>query len=949
MKRLLCIIALLLPLQAAFAGGAYDDIRADVNKAGGVLYVNGFSDRDLTPAPKGYQPFYVSAYIRHGSRFLIHEEDYATIRAALAGGHSAGTLTAKGEDFRRRFEAFWPVVENRAGDLAPKGQKQHKALAAIIYNDYKPVFKGKDVFVDAYSTHVGRAVMSMNAFCAGLKTCNKAIKSHQNASMANLDWINPHMAEAEINRPFDQTLRHNDGPWYPVFRKFCERKLHSRAFVESLFNGPAPVKDPIRFERSVFELASNMQDMETEESFWDLFDPDEIAALWECENLRFFMLKGRYPLNYTRNWKICWPILDNFLVKSDEDLASGKVDARIRFGHDGCMMTLLCLMGVEGWCEEHPDLETVKDTWHSWNIPMAANLVLAFYRNKKGGDILVKFTLNGKNLKLPLEAVEGPYYRWEDFRSHYSAVAEEARAFIESCGPDGRPVILSGMVTCDGKPLEGVKVSDGVNIVKTGPDGRYAMFSDKRQGFVFVIQPSGYVPLSKDGVKPEFYAGLNSDVTAPERHDFALRAEKQDTYTMLMTTDAHLTNADFKPDQQAFREIAKPNILRQAEAAGEKGPVYSVELGDLAHEHYWYLFDYNLRDAYKTFTDGYPTLLYCISGNHDNDGAIRTRSTDRDAEWLFREVVGPEYYAMEIGGDHWIMLDDVIYKNSKTSKKRNPGIAGDRSYNKGLTSDEMAWLRKYVAALPDSARIKLCLHVPILAEEKAEGTYFRKGQADSLQALFARFGKVQVFCGHVHKTLFTEDERYPVFEQYALPALSGNMWTLAPVITMGEDGGLGAVFVGTFSGGKSLFEMHSHEQGQKWLRIYDMNTVRSYFAKSAELKALREKNPDIPDYSDPKYTNCIWVNYWYRHPGDSVEILENGKPLKVERLTVMDPLFDINYNLNGHHKDVKCRRIFTAKARTRTGKVLVRIRNREGEVVYEEALKRPKAFGPAMQ
>ena len=949
MKRILFIIAFLVSVQPLLADGAYDEIRADVNKAGGVLYVDDFSNRDLTPAPKGYQPFYISAYIRHGSRFLIHEEDYAIIKKALSKGHKAGILTSKGEDFRRRFEAFLPTVENRAGDLAPRGQRQHKALAAMIYNDYKPVFKGKDVFVDAHSTHVGRAIMSMNAFFSGLKACNKSIQSHQNASMANLDWINPHMAEAEIKRPFDQTLRHNDGPWYPEFRKFCEGKLHTQAFLESLFNGPAPVKDAIRFERSVFEVASNMQDMETEESFWDLFDPDEIAALWECENLRFFMLKGRYPLNYTRNWKISWPILDNFLTKADEDLASGKVNARLRFGHDGCMMTLLCLMGAKGWCEEHPDFNTVKDTWHSWNIPMAANLVLAFYRNKKGGDILVKFTLNGKNLTLPLEAVEGPYYRWDDFRSYYRDVTEDARAFIESCGPDGRPYILSGRVSCDGKPLEGVKVSDGVNIVKTDADGRYAMFSDKRQGFVFVIQPSGYVPLSADGIKPEFYARLNSDVTAPEVHDFRLRAENQDTYTMLMTTDAHLTNADFKPDQQAFREIARPNILRQAEKAREKGPVYSVELGDLAHELYWKQFDYNLRDAYGTFTEGYPTLLYCVSGNHDNDGGVRTANTDRDAEWLFREVIGPEYYAMEIGGDHWIMLDDVIYRNSKTKKKLNPGIVGDRSYDKGLTQGEMAWLIKYLEPLADDSRIKLCLHVPILAEEKESGTYFRKSQADSLQSLFARFGKVEVFCGHVHKTLFTEDERYPVFEQHALPALSGNMWTLSPVVTMGEDGGLGAVYVGTFSEGESSFELHSHEQGQKWLRIYDMNTVRSYFSKSAELKALREKNHEIPDYTDPKYANCIWVNYWYWHPGDIVEILENGRALKVEKITEMDPLFDVNYNLNGHHKNIPGRRIYSAKARTRTGKVLVRIRNREGEIVYEEALKRPKAFSPVMQ
>ncbi|MBR3726803.1 MAG: histidine-type phosphatase, partial [Prevotella sp.] len=30
----------------------------------------------LTPAPKGYEPYYISHYGRHGSRYLIGKNDY---------------------------------------------------------------------------------------------------------------------------------------------------------------------------------------------------------------------------------------------------------------------------------------------------------------------------------------------------------------------------------------------------------------------------------------------------------------------------------------------------------------------------------------------------------------------------------------------------------------------------------------------------------------------------------------------------------------------------------------------------------------------------------------------------------------------------------------------------------------------------------------------------------
>ena len=46
---------------------------------------------------------------------------------------------------------------------------------------------------------------------------------------------------------------------------------------------------------------------------------------------------------------------------------------------------------------------------------------------------------------------------------------------------------ITGRVTSEGRPVEGVCVSDGVSIVRTDADGRYALQSDKRQGFVFIM------------------------------------------------------------------------------------------------------------------------------------------------------------------------------------------------------------------------------------------------------------------------------------------------------------------------------------------------------------------------------------------------------------------------------------------------------------------------------
>ena len=51
----------------------YDNIYLS---ASNYLAYPGPTQEKLTPAPKGYKPFYISHYGRHGSRYLIGEEDY---------------------------------------------------------------------------------------------------------------------------------------------------------------------------------------------------------------------------------------------------------------------------------------------------------------------------------------------------------------------------------------------------------------------------------------------------------------------------------------------------------------------------------------------------------------------------------------------------------------------------------------------------------------------------------------------------------------------------------------------------------------------------------------------------------------------------------------------------------------------------------------------------------
>ena len=61
--------------------------------------------------------------------------------------------------------------------------------------------------------------------------------------------------------------------------------------------------------------------------------------------------------------------------------------------------------------------DDVKFWFQSYNIPKAANVQFVFYR-AKGKPVLFKVLWNNEEARIPaLEAVSGPYYRWDDFKA----------------------------------------------------------------------------------------------------------------------------------------------------------------------------------------------------------------------------------------------------------------------------------------------------------------------------------------------------------------------------------------------------------------------------------------------------------------------------------------------------------------------------------------------------
>ena len=518
---------------------------------------------------------------------------------------------------------------------------------------------------------------------------------------------------------------------------------------------------------------------------------------------------------------------------------------------------------------------------------------------------------------------------------------------------------VCGRVICDGRPLQGVAVSDGVSIVLTDALGRYSIESDKSDGSVFVITPSGYVARTLDGLRPGFWQQLYLPVDREEIHDFVLEKQDQDSYTMILLADMHLSNDPSRDDLRRFREEVLPVIRRQAASAD--GPVYTANMGDTTHDIYWGEFNFNESDGLRFLQDsGYPTPMYSIMGNHDHDPSIVGKYVDRRAAWRERDCWGPGQYSVNIGGDHWIFLDNIFYVNEEGKGKKAPGVRGDRSYKQILTDAQFAWLEKDLSLVSRDARIFVCTHAPVFFSGRESGLLMPRDQVERLYALFAPFSyDVTVISGHTHRNDIRDHADFPRMHQRTLPATSGIMWT-TPVgwPLYSSDGGDAGIWVAEFAAGREpRYRLETYLYGEKYFRFYDMNEVGTYYRASEGIKRQQEMFPDTRiDYGQKKWRNCVMLNYWGWEPGDSVEMFEKGRKLKVEAVHYEDPVKNVAYELprvmnpykhsSKSSKDVTYHMYFAKTSSAKTP-VTVRIFSACGSLKFEQTFGRPAAFDPS--
>ena len=384
------------------------------------------------PAPKGFKPFHITLIGRHGSRYELRDTIFTYLTDTYNRASKLGILTPLGQEICQSLNRATAEQSGRGGELAPLGQRQWRDIGRRTYQNFKEVFdKGA---IEGKSSVWMRCVMSMVSFVDGLKEENSKIPVEMEARQEYLKIVRP-MANYpgmpdEIQDIWDSYCKRHDKVWRNEFVSQIKNE-DIKEMLSKVVTSPerlvkeCGVPNLAQFFFNTHHLLLFAQNLEVcdVEILKRTFTLDEQYLCYLYKSINWLHWTGAWGNPRVEAYcSYFHPFIDD-LFGNIQGAIDGKNPyvANIRFTHDSYITPLLTVLGYKDCAMQY--YGSGMANWEkgatsislSPLVPMAANLQIVLYRNKRG-DVLVRSLLNENDIYLPIECETAPFYRWEDMR-----------------------------------------------------------------------------------------------------------------------------------------------------------------------------------------------------------------------------------------------------------------------------------------------------------------------------------------------------------------------------------------------------------------------------------------------------------------------------------------------------------------------------------------------------
>lgn len=251
-------------------------------------------------------------------------------------------------------------------------------------------------------------------------------------------------------------------------------------------------------------------------------------------------------------------------------------------------------------------------------------------------------------------------------------------------------------------PFSGVKVSNGIDIVKTDESGKYQLdISQTKQ--VFVIKPNGFRTRLNQSKLPQFFylhkpdgspklrfRGSQPTGPLPQSIDFPLYQQNEpEAFKILLFGD---------PQPRNLKEVDYISQDVVSELVGRTDHSFGVTLGDIAFDN---------LNTLKPLSQSIALIgipWYNVIGNHD----VNLDAMNRDqSNETFEATFGPTYYSFDYGQVHFVVLDNIDF--IPPQKRQGGGY-----YRGRFGTQQIQWLKQDLAMIPESQMVVLLMHIPII-------------------------------------------------------------------------------------------------------------------------------------------------------------------------------------------------------------------------------------------
>ncbi len=401
---------------------------------------------------------------------------------------------------------------------------------------------------------------------------------------------------------------------------------------------------------------------------------------------------------------------------------------------------------------------------------------------------------------------------------------------------------VTGKVMSDGKPVAGVPVTDGYDIVVTDSKGKYKLSARDDAKYVYITLPNGYEIPTSNGV-PVLYTEIEVDKNGNFNHSFNLvKSDKNmDKHILFVMADPQVY---FDPNMSEVEKAAlemKNTMTTDYAGQDAVGIVVGDIVGNINEaEHFnpWMIKEISKCD--------FPFFYVC--GNHDVD---MSASTNEEARQTFNSYFGPTYYSFNRGKVHYVVLDDVYWMG--------------RYYSGYLTRSQLDWLKKDLELVPEGSTVIVAMHIPCYSREARHQQWGKEDHKKVLGNRQALFNMLKPYNAHIMSGHEHYNENY-IFSDKLYEHCHAPLSTLFWCAPWAMDG---------TPGGYAVYEI-------------DGDNVNWYYKSVGRDKDYQFEL--YPTGVSREHPEAIVANIWNVDSSWIVEWFEDGKPMgKMTRFTGYDP------------------------------------------------------------